>query len=100
MWTCQQTQVRTRENEWVKKGGEDGHTEEVMAALLTPFISLAIARPLPNAESTDTFQKTQLSREDWLLVDKEQRGLSPQLTATPHPGSQFIKLNSLPLRTR
>lgn len=29
--------------------------------------------------------RKQLSREDCLLVDKKQGGLSPKLTVTPHP---------------
>lgn len=63
--------------------------KEVMAELqttsLTIFIFLAITRQSPNPRSMDAFQKTQLSREDWLLVDKKRGGLSPKLTATPHP---------------
>lgn len=64
--------------------------KKVMAELqttnLTIFIFLTITRPSSNLGSTDAFQKTQLSREDWLLVDKKQGGLSPKLTVTPHPG--------------
>lgn len=53
---------------------------------LTIFILLAIIRPSLNPRSSDAFQKTQFSREDWLLVDKKQGGLSPKPTVTPHPG--------------
>lgn len=64
--------------------------KEVMAELQTTnlaiLIFLTITRPSPNPKSMDTFQKTQVSREDWLFADKKQGGLSPEITVTPHPG--------------
>lgn len=73
-----------------EKDVENGDTEEVIAKLqttnLTIFIFLAIIRPSLNPRSSDAFQKTQFSREDWLLVDKKPGGLSPKPTVTPHPG--------------
>lgn len=63
--------------------------KEVIAELqttnLTIFIFLTIIRPSLNPRSSDAFQKTQFSREDWLFVDKKQGGLSLKPTMTPHP---------------
>ena len=59
---------------------------ELQTTNLTILIFLAITRPSPNPRSMDAFQKTQLSREDWLFVDKKRGCLSPKLTVTPHPG--------------
>lgn len=59
---------------------------ELQTTNLTIFIFLAIIRPSLNPRSSDAFQKTQFSREDWLLVDKKQGGLSSKPTVTPHPG--------------